>query len=280
MLDIGKYHQLEVLRDTSVGLYLGNEAGDEVLLPNKYCPSEVEIGMQIEVFVYLDHSERIVATTLSPRILLHQFGLLQVSALSDYGAFLDWGLEKDLFVPFSEQRTRMALGEWHVVYMDIDTKTNRLYASSKIDKYLTDDVDDLEIGQRVDLLIAHRSELGYSAIINQKQKGLIFESDIFKNIDIGDEVDGYIKNIRPDNKVDVSLQPIGYRQFNDVNTQLLLSAIEKENGFLPLTDKSSPVEIYARLGISKKSFKKAVGALYKARMISIEDTGIRKLDRD
>lgn len=276
MIEIGKYQTLKILRDTSIGIYLGDEDGEEVLLPNKYCPEESNIGDELHVFVYLDYAERKIATNLEPRILLHEFAYLQVAATSDVGAFLDWGLEKDLFVPFREQQQRMVEGEWYVVYLDLDQTSQRLYASSKIDKFLKNVDLPYKEGEEVSLLIAKKSELGYTVIINQQHQGIVYDNEVFSNINIGDETQGYIKTIRPDQKIDVSLSPIGYRQFNDVNSQLIYDYLIQNNGFLPLTDKSSPVEIYAIFGISKKAFKKAVGSLYKERKITIEADGIKK----
>ncbi|PLX00662.1 MAG: GntR family transcriptional regulator [Marinilabiliales bacterium] len=270
MIEIGKYNTLEILRHTSVGLYLGDESGEDVLLPNKYCPEEYEIGGKLEVFVYRDYAERKIATNIDPKIKLHEFAFLQVTAVSEVGAFLDWGLEKDLLVPFKEQRQKMEQGRWYVVYLNIDEKSYRLYASNKTDKFLSNDNLTIEEGDMVSLMALSRSEIGYNVIVNNKHKGLVFANEVFRTLNVGDRLTGYVKKIREDNKIDITLQPIGYEQFNDVNVNRLISLLETNNGVLLLSDKSSPDEIYAVAGMSKKAFKRAVGALYKAGRVVLE----------
>ncbi len=234
----------------------------------------MKLEQSIKVFIYRDSSESKVATTLTPRILLHEFALLQVTAVSEVGAFLDWGLEKDLIVPFREQRQKLELGRWYIVYLDLDKKTDRLYASNRIEKNLQNDEITLKEGDRVELLVLQKTDLGYSVIINHIHKGLVFESEIFKEIKIGENLVGYLKRIREDNKLDIVLQPLGYRKSNDTNNELIYNKLLENNGSLPITDKSAPEEIYALLGISKKAFKKSIGALYKQRKISIQPEGI------
>lgn len=277
MIEIGKYNELTILRSTSVGLYLGDDSDEDVLLPNKYCPETYEIADTIKVFVYRDYANRKVATNLTPKIHMHEFALLQVQAVSEVGAFMDWGLEKGLMVPFREQRQKMEEGRWYIVYMDLDEKTDRLYASNKVDRFLQNEEINLEIGEKVDLIILKKTELGYNTIVNNKHKGLLFNSDVFAEINVGDRMTGYIKNIREDNKLDISLQPIGYENFKDANSELIISALNKNKGKLALTDKSSPEEISSKLGISKKAFKKSIGALYKDRKITIDEEGITLL---
>lgn len=270
MIEIGKYNTLEILRHTSVGLYLGDESGEDVLLPNKYCPEEYEIGGKLEVFVYRDYAERKIATNIDPKIKLHEFAFLQVTAVSEVGAFLDWGLEKDLLVPFKEQRQKMEQGRWYVVYLNLDEKSYRLYASNKTDKFLSNDNLTIEEGDMVSLMALSKSEIGYNVIVNNKHKGLVFANEVFRTLNVGDRLTGYVKKIREDNKIDITLQPIGYEQFNDVNVNRLISLLETNNGVLLLSDKSSPDEIYAVAGMSKKAFKRAVGALYKAGRVVLE----------
>jgi len=270
VIEIGKYNTLEILRHTSVGLYLGDESGEDVLLPNKYCPEEYEIGGKIEVFVYRDYAERKIATNIDPKIKLHEFAFLQVNAVSEVGAFLDWGLEKDLLVPFKEQRQKMEQGRWYVVYLNLDEKSYRLYASNKTDKFLSNDDLSIEEGDMVSLMVLSRSDIGYNVIVNNKHKGLVFANEVFRTLNVGDRLTGYVKKIREDNKIDISLQPIGYEQFNDVNVNRIISLLETNNGVLLLSDKSSPEEIYAVAGMSKKAFKRAVGALYKAERVLLE----------
>ena len=275
MIDIGVYNELTILRSTSVGLHLGDEQGEDVLLPNKYCPEEYEVGDKIDVFVYLDYAERKVATNIDPKIKLHEFALLKTTSVENVGAFMDWGLEKELMVPFKEQRQNMEEGRWYVVYLDIDEKTDRLYATNKIEKRLQNENLTVEQGDEVDLLVYTKSDLGYSLIINNKHKGLVFDNEVFRELNIGDKLKGYVKEIREDNKIDISLSPVGYANYNDINANRILDKLHQNDGFIGINDKSSPHEIYDEFGISKKAFKKAVGALYKNRDISIEAKGIR-----
>ena len=277
MIDIGRYAELEILRETSVGLYLGDDEGDDVLLPLKYCPESYEIGDELEVFIYRDYAERKIATNIIPKIHLNEFALLQVADVTEHGAFLDWGLEKHLIVPFREQRQKMELGRWYVVYMDIDEDTDRLFASNRLERYLSNEKLGVKEGDQVLLLVYKETELGFSVIVNNRYKGLIYKNETFKPLNIGDELDGYVKLIREENKIDISLQPIGYRNAKDVYCELIHQMLTDNEGLLDLTDKSPPKEIYDRLGISKKAFKKALGALYKERKIVIEENGIRLL---
>jgi uncharacterized protein len=275
LISIGQHHELTILRSTSVGLYLGDESGEDILLPNKYCPEQFELGDKITVFVYRDYAERKIATNLTPKILLHQFALLKVTSVADVGAFMDWGLEKDLMVPFNQQRERMQEGRWYIVYLDLDQKTDRLFGTNKLEKRLQN--DDLTVGEgdAVDVLVMQKTDLGFTVIVNHRHKGLVYENEVFTKLNIGDQVKGYVKQIREDNKIDISLQPIGFENFNDQNCGLILNKLEKHNGFLPITDKSTPEAIYDQFGISKKAYKKAIGTLYKQRRVSLEADGIR-----
>lgn len=276
MIPIGQHQDLIILRHTSVGLYLGDEEETEdVLLPNKYCPEDFTLGEKLRVFVYRDYEERKIATNLEPKILLHQFAFLRVASVSAVGAFLNWGLEKDLLVPFREQRQKMEEGRWYIVYLELDKETDRLYATNKIEKRLTNIELTIVVGDEVDVMIMKKTDLGFSVIINQQHEGLIFESDIFTKLNIGDKVKGYVKQIRDDNKIDISLQPIGFENFNDPNCEMILAKLQANKGFLPLADKSTPEEIYEALKISKKTYKKAIGTLYKQRKIILEADGIK-----
>lgn len=277
MIEIGRSNELRILRNTSVGLYLGDESGEEVLLPNKYCPEKFELQDKIEVFVYHDHEERKVATKIKPKILLNEFELLQVTAVTNVGAFMDWGLEKDLLVPFREQRHKMQEGKWYIVYLDVDRKTDRLYASNRIDDILQNRVLTVERGEEVSLFVFQKTDLGFSVIVNNIHKGLLFRNEIFKELNIGDKIIGFVKNIREDNKLDISIQRIGYENFNDCNSELIFRKLVENEGFLPVTDKSSPEEIHRQFGISKKAFKKSIGALYKQRKITILPEGIKSI---
>lgn len=278
MITPGKYHELTILRSTSVGLYLGDEEDNDILLPTKYCPEDFEIGDTVRVFVYRDSEDRLIATNLTPAIALHEFAFLKVKEVGGMGAFLDWGLEKDLLVPFAEQKVKMQEGKSYVVYLELDAETDRLFASSKIEKFLENDFLRVEEGEEVDLIPFHHSELGYSVIVNKMHLGLLYDSDVFRRLSLGDELKGFVKKIRPDNKLDITLQPLGYEKFNEVNTQLLYDTLRAHDGFLELTDNSSPAQIYAVLGISKKAYKKAVGALYKDRKIALEENGLRLVE--
>lgn len=275
LIEIGKYNELSIMRETSVGIYLSDDEGEDVLLPHKYCPKEFKIWDKLKVFVYRDHEDRKVATNIIPKILLHDFAFLKVIDMSAAGAFLDWGMEKDLIVPYSEQRQRMEVGRWYVVYLEIEKENDRLFASNKTDKFLQNDELSVKEGDEVDLMLTSHTDLGYTAIINKKHKGLIFEDEVFQKLDIGDKLKGFVKKIRTDNKIDISLQAIGYDQYNDANTEKILKALADNDGTLDLSDKSSPDDIYRRLGMSKKAFKKSLGALYQQRKISMDKQGIK-----
>jgi uncharacterized protein len=275
VIEIGKNNELKILRETSVGLYLGDESGEDVLLPHKYCPEKYNLEDKITVFVYRDYAERKIATNLHPKIYLNEFSLLRVTAIETVGAFLDWGLEKDLMVPFKEQRQRMDIDRWYIVYLDIDTKTDRLFASNRIEKHLQNEKLSVEEGEEVGLLVFHKTDLGFSVIVNNVHKGLIYNNEIFQELNIGDKLKGYVKNIREENKLDISLHPISYANYNDANSELIYQAVVDNEGFLALTDKSSPEEIYTQFAISKKAFKKALGTLYKNRKIEITPDGVR-----
>lgn len=277
MIEQGKQTELNILKRSGVGLFLSDESGEEVLLPNKYCTEEMKPGARVTVFIYRDSEDRKVATTLVPKALLHEFALLKVKAVSTVGAFLDWGLEKDLMVPFREQRQKMEEGRWYIVYVDLDQKSDRLFASNRMERYLQNDKLTVKEGEEVDLMIQQKTDLGYAAIINHTHRGLIYENEIFQEIHIGDKLKGHVKKIRNDNKIDLSLQPLGYKSTHDANSQLILEQLEKNKGFLPITDKSSPEEISTQFGISKKAFKKTLGALYKQRKIEIQPEGIKLL---
>jgi len=245
------------------------------LLPNKYCPKDFEIGEKLNVFVYRDYEERKIATNLEPKILMHKFAFLRVASVSNVGAFLDWGLEKDLMVPFREQRQKMEEGRWYIVYLDLDKETDRLYATNKIERRLQNETLSVVEGDAVEVMIMKKTDLGFSVIVNQQHEGLIFENEIFSRLNIGDKVTAYVKQIRDDNKIDISLQPIGFENFNDPNCELILNKLKENKGFLPIADKSTPEEIYETFSMSKKAYKKAIGTLYKQRKIVLQPEGIK-----
>jgi predicted RNA-binding protein (virulence factor B family) len=278
MIEQGKFIRLNIVKRSTFGLFLGDEDGEEILLPNKYCTDSMKPGLDVEVFIYRDSEDRKVATTLTPKILFHEFALLKVKAVAKVGAFMDWGLEKDLMVPFREQPQNMEEGRWYIVYLDLDEKSDRLFASNRVERYLQNDKLSVAEGDEVSLVVWQKTDLGYTVIINHAHKGLVFENEIFKDLNVGEKLKGYVKKVRDDNKIDISLQAIGYLKFYDANSELIFSALKENQGFLPLTDKSSPEAIYSQFGISKKAFKKSVGALYKQKKILIETSGIRLLE--
>jgi len=271
-MELGKYNLLKIDRETKVGLFLTDGTND-VLLPLKYIPKKYEIGEEITVFLYLDHEERLVATTLEPYILLNQFGLLRVNYINQFGAFLDWGLEKDLFVPFKEQARPMEKGKRYLVYTYIDEKTNRIVASSKTNQFLDNKTITVGVGDEVDLIISHTTEMGINVIINDIHKGLLYKDQVYDDIRIGDRVKGYIKSIRPDNKIDVTLQKQGYENI-EPNSEKILLELKASRGFIRLNDNSHPEDIRTVFKMSKKTFKKAIGLLYKEKQIDIKEDGI------
>lgn len=273
MIEIGKNNTLRALRMTSVGMYLGNDAGEELLLPNKYVPDDLNVDDDIDVFIYKDSEDRLIATNLVPKIKLHEFACLTCKDVNSTGAFLEWGLEKDLMVPFREQSKAMEVGKRYPVYLYLDERTGRLAASSKIEGFIEKQHVSLEVGEKVNLLICYTSDLGVNVIINNRYKGIIYHNDLFAHISIGDKVEGYIKNIREEGKIDVTLQKSGYSQIED-SAEKILSKIRASNGVLKLTDKSDSEEIMFRLQMSKKNFKKAIGGLYKQGLIRLEEDGI------
>ncbi|MFC0777361.1 S1 RNA-binding domain-containing protein [Flavobacterium sp. HJSW_4] len=279
MLEIGKYNTLTILRDTKVGLFLGDPENDpdgvhDVLLPNKYVPKVFEIGEELIVFVYLDHEQRPVATTLVPYILLNEFALLRVNYINNVGAFMDWGMEKDILVPFKEQARPMEKGKRYLVYLYLDKQTNRLVASSKTNQFLNNDQLTVEKGEEVDLIVSHITDMGINVIINERHKGLLYKDEVYDDaIRTGDRMRGYIKNIRPDNKIDVALQAQGFESI-EPNAEKILSELRASRGFLRLNDNSHPEDIKTVLKMSKKSFKKAIGSLYKEKLIEIKEDGI------
>ena len=275
MLNIGQHNTLTILRDTKVGLFLGNgNEADDVLLPNKYVPKVFEIGEEITVFVYLDHEERPVATTLVPYIFLNEFALLRVNYTNQIGAFMDWGMEKDILVPFKEQARPMEKGKRYLVYLYMDDKTNRLVASSKTNQFLDNENITVEKGEEVDLIISHITEIGINVIINQIHKGLVYKDEVYDDsIRTGDRMRGYIKLVRPDGKIDVSLQIQGFESI-EPNSEIILNELRASRGFLRLNDNSNPEDIKTVLKMSKKTFKKAIGLLYKEKLIEIKDDGI------
>jgi uncharacterized protein len=277
MLEVGKYHHLTVLRNTSVGMFLGDLKGNEVLLPIKYIPEGLEVDGSIEVFVYKDSEDRPIATTLIPLALPGEFAVLTVNDVSGVGAFLEMGLEKELLVPYKEQNQNLIRGKQVLVYVYLDEVTNRLVASCKTNKFVEREDLFLEENEEVDLLVGPRTDLGINVIINNKYAGLIYENEIFERVKLGDKKKGFIFKLREDGKIDVRLQPTGFDNI-DAFEQKLLDALNANEGALSIGDKSPPNVIYDRLQMSKKNFKKAAGGLYKKRLIELNPTSIRLLN--
>lgn len=274
-MEVGKYNTLQILRGTSVGMYLGDEEGNDVLLPHKYIPENAQIGESIEVFIYRDSEDRLIATTLKPLILLNQFAILEVVAATQFGAFLDWGLEKDLFVPFKEQNHKLQKGQYVPVYLYLDEQTDRVVASAKVHKYFKNlDGVDLDEGQEVDLLVFEKTELGHNVVVNNLYKGLVYENETFRRLAWGDTTKGYVKLIRDEGKIDISLQPLGFLKTLEPNQKAILDKLQQSGGTLNLSDNSDPIEIQEVLEMSKKAFKKAIGVLYKDKKIIIKSDSI------
>lgn len=280
MIQLGQYNTFKILSQKKDGLLLIDDEAQTVFLPKKHCPETVEIDDEIEVFVYQDNTGQKLGTLAKPKIRFHEFAMLRVTAVAEVGAFMDWGIERELFVPFREQKQKMEANRWYIVYLDLDLKTDRLYASSRLDRFLQNDHLSVKEGEEVEILIRQKTDLGFSVIVNHRHTGLIFENEIFKPLRIGEKVTGFIKKIHPDNKIDIALQPAGYDQAIQRNTEIVLTTLSENKGFLPLTDSSPPEEISEWLGISKKAFKKAVGALYKEKNIRLLDNGIELISQN
>lgn len=264
---------LTIMREREPGLFLVDNEENEVLLPNRYVPEDFKIGTQIEVFVYLDNEERPVATTDKPYVKRDEFALLRCNQVNKYGAFLDFGLVKELFCPFKEQAFKMKPGQWYLIRCYLDEESGRLVASSKTNRFLDNKELTVDKFDEVDLIISHPSELGMNVIVNEKHQGLIHNADLFKVVSVGDRLKGVVKKVHDNNKLDIVLSQIGYRSI-EPNAEMILKELEDNSGYLKLTDKSSPEEIKEVVQMSKKSFKKAIGTLYKKRLISIKDDGI------
>lgn len=276
-MDIGVYHLLEVLRSTPHGLFLGDEEGNSVLLPGKDIPEGISVGEHLEVYVYKDNQERLIATTQEPRITLYECALLPVTAVGNHGAFVDYGVDKELLVPFREQEERLQKGQSYLVYMYLDGQTDRLAGSTKIAQFLDDEPEGLEEGEEVHIVVWKATDLGLKVIVNYCYTGLLYANEIFEDLSVGAERLAYVHRIRPDGKLDIRLQQEGYAKV-EPNAERILEELERRGGILLLHDKSKPDAIKSQLGMSKKTFKKAIGSLYKARRIEFIDQGIRLLN--
>ncbi|MCR4613562.1 MAG: GntR family transcriptional regulator [Bacteroidaceae bacterium] len=279
MIRLGKRNSLTVLREVDFGLYLdAGEIGD-VLLPRRYVPEGTKEGDVLDVFLYLDAEERLVATTEQPLVEVGQFACLEVSWVNEYGAFLNWGLMKDLFCPFREQKQKMQQGRKYLVYCYIDPITYRIVASAKIEKFLSKERPDYASGDEVEALIQQPTDLGLKAVVDGKYSGLLFHNEIFQPLHVGDRVTAYVKQVRPDGKIDLKLQRhFGKLRVTDFSAQLLDYLRRQPEGYCPLGDKSDADDIYRTFGVSKKTFKRGVGDLYKQRLITIGDDGLRLIE--
>jgi predicted RNA-binding protein (virulence factor B family) len=277
MVIIGKFNRLTVLRETDIGVVLDGDQLGEILLPCRYAPVSCRPGDELEVFLMLDSEDRLIATTDTPLATVNEFAFLRVVSVTEIGAFLDWGLPKDLLVPFREQKVKMCEGRSYVVRIYFDEVSGRIAASAKLDRYLDQTPARYREGERVELLICNKTDLGYKAIVNGTHWGMIFFSDIFQPIATGQELSGYIKQMRPDGKINLSLQKPGTRQIGDL-TDEIVEYLQAHGGFMLITDKSDPDDIYRAFGVSKKNYKRAIGALYKQRRIDFEEGGTKLID--
>lgn len=268
------FNELTITRQATPGLYLDGEQLGEILLPNRYIPETFELGDTMNVFVYTDSEDRLVATTETPLAEVDDFAYLQVKEVTHVGAFMEWGLAKDLFVPFREQKYNMEVGHYYAVFIYVDLDSNRIAASSKLDRYVDKFIPTYEEGEEVSILICQRTDIGYKCIVNNSHWGMLYENEVFKPIKMGDRCVAYTKKAREDGKVDLILDRPGYVKVDD-HTAHILSLLKGNGGALPITDKSSADDIQRIFGMSKKSFKKAIGKLYKERIIVLEEKGIK-----
>lgn len=271
---LGDYNRMTVTKTVDFGVYLDGGDEGEVLLPARYVPDGCNEGDELDVFVYLDNEERLVATTQTPLAKVGDFAYLEVSWVNEYGAFLNWGLMKDLFCPFREQKMKMEKGKSYIVHVHIDHESHRIVASAKVEHYFDTAFPPYQYGDEVELLVWQKTDLGFKVIIDNRFHGLVYKNQIFKDIHTGDRMTGYIEAVREDGKIDVMLQPTGRRMTKEAS-EVLLEYLENNGGVCRLTDKSPAEDIYAQFNISKKNYKKAVGDLYKRRLITIEDDCIR-----
>lgn len=277
MIEIGKYNTLKVVKSVSFGVYLDGGEGLEILLPLRYVPMDTKPGDEIEVFIYHDNEGRLIATTARPYAIVGEFQFMEVKDVNDAGAFLDWGIMKDLLVPFREQRIPMKEGKWYLVYVRLDPVTKRIMASSRVDKFLDNTPPLYEYNEEVNLLVTDQTDLGYKVIINNQHWGLLYYDEVFQRLERGERLKGYIKEVREDDKIDVSLRPLGYQKVEGI-ADTVLKALRQKGGYIAVHDKSDPDLIYSLFHCSKKAFKQAIGSLYKQRLIKLEDKGIRLCD--
>jgi len=274
MAEIGVFNNLRVIKEVDFGVYLDGGEHEEILLPRRYVPENCNVDDNIRVFIYLDSEDRFIATTETPYAMVGDFALLKVVAVESVGAFLDWGLLKDLLVPFGEQSPTMEIGKSYIVRIYVDKQSNRIAATTRLDRYLDNDPGNFHAGQEVELLICNQTDIGYKAIINGTHWGVLYSNEVFQPLKSGHKAKGYIKKVREDNKIDLSLHKPGYERVDDI-TDTILNVLKEQGGFISVTDKSSPETINKLFGVSKKTYKKAIGAIYRKRLITIESDGIR-----
>lgn len=271
---LGKYNQLTVVKEVDFGVYLDGDDDGEILLPARYVPEGCKPGDVLNVFIYLDIDERIIATTLDPLVQVGEFACLEVAWVNEFGAFLNWGLMKDLFVPFREQKMKMLKGRKYVIHAHVDEDSYRIMGSAKVERYLSKDFPKYEPGQEVNILIWQKTDLGFKAIVENKFSGLLYQNELFQYVETGMQLKAYVKQVREDGKIDLELQKGGAKKVDDF-ADVLLQHLKDNGGFTSLNDKSAAEDIYAAFEVSKKTFKKAVGDLYKKRLITLEERGIR-----
>lgn len=277
MISLGRTATLKINRRTDFGFFLDAENLGEILMPNRYILPNMNIGDMVEVFVFLDGEERLVATTEQPKVQVGEVGYLKVVALEKVGAFLDWGVSKHLLVPFSEQKVKMELDRSYLVYVYIDKITDRIVATMKLEKFIDKIPHQYTVGQNIDLQIWTKTEVGYKAIINHQHHGILYHNEIFQPLRIGQKLQGYIKKVRPDGKIDLSIGAIGYQKV-DSHSEKILNMLTKAKGFLPYNDKTDPDVIYKIFGMSKKTFKMTIGNLFKRKLLLIDDKGIHSTE--
>jgi len=277
MANIGERAQLTILRNSSPGLFLDSESDlGEILLPGQEIPDDCQIGDTLDVFLYRDSKDRPVATLQSPKVMPGEFAYLECLDVTGIGSFLDWGLPKDLFLPFREQQNRLEVGRSYVVYVYVDEDTDRIVASRRLNRHLSKETPRYLIGEEVDLLFYSKTDLGYKAIINGQHSGVVFANEVFRQIRAGEKTKGYIKQIRPDGKIDLSLDPPNRKRIDNLEDRIE-AELDRRGGYWELCDKSSPEAISKALGVSKKAFKQATGALFRKRKITIAPDGIRRV---
>ena len=278
-IQLGAFNRLTIAKEVDFGLYLDGGDEGEILLPRRYVPTTYKIGDEIDVFLYLDQDERLVATTEQPLAQVGDFAYLECSWVNEYGAFLNWGLMKDLFCPFREQKKRMEIGSSYIVYVTIDEESYRMMASAKVEHFLSKDKPPYKAGDEVQILVWQKTDLGFKAIIDNAYAGLIYRDQIFKYVHTGDRMKAYVANVRPDGKIDLTLQHTGRQQTLDFS-ETLLTYLHEHGGSCDLGDKSDAEEIKARFEVSKKVYKKAIGDLYRRRLITISDGGIHLVEEE